>query len=990
MKPIKTDRGTISAAAALLVLIAWMQVACAADQDQQTDNTQKRPAWTTSRVVGSPESPSPYTTERAYPELKFNQCLDITTAPGSERLFVVEQSGKIFSFTDRDDVATADLVVDFAKAIPGVKQVYSLAFHPDFPQNLYCYVCYIKASDLPDGTQVSRFTVSDTVPPTIDAGTELPLVSWLSGGHNGCCLRFGPDGYLYISTGDAGPANPPDKLQTGQNLDDLLSVILRIDVDQTQADRNYRIPADNPFVDHEGARGEIWAYGLRNPWRISFDRKTNDLWVGDVGWETWEMLYRVEKGGNYGWAVMEGPQPVNPQWSRGPTPILPPTVQHGHSESSSITEGFTYYGSQLPGLSGTHIYGDYDTGKIWGFRYQDGSVSDHRQLAGTTHRIVSFGADNRGESLILDHVAGTIHRLAPQAVADQSETFPRTLSDSGLFSSVKDSLPAPGVVPYTINAPMWSDWAIADRWVAVPEQLTIQPRDDWTMWSFPKDSVLVKTLSLEMRRGDPQSRKPIETQILHYDGTNWMPYTYQWNADQTDADLVEASGLDIDLEIQDDQSPGGKRQQAWGFAGRSECQRCHNKWSGPALAFGTSHFAAGGNRTSESKNQIDDFASVGLIEIPPKVADRPSLVDPFDSSADIGDRARSYLHVNCAHCHRMHAGGSVLAFMHADLDLSKTNLVNARPSQGTFAIHGAEVIAPGDPFRSVLLYRMAKLGSGRMPHIGSSEVDIAGVDLVAKWIGQMSSDDSVSSDDTRQALSTEQTRHQSAIAILQQGGEVAISQQSVDTLLASPSGALRLVRSLQQRELSPAVQSLAIERAATQDDAGIRDLFEQFLPRNQRAKRLGAVVHPNQILSLVGDPKRGEKLFHATAGVSCVNCHRIGQAGKEVGPDLSTISKKLNRAQLLESILEPSKTIDPKYATWIVETDDGRVMTGILIEKTDDQISLKSVQGQVNNIARASIEQLLPQQTSMMPDLLVQDMTAQQLADLVEYLVSLK
>lgn len=990
MKPVETYRRMMVTTWAMVVTMASVTMSTAGDTDPPEASPDKRPAWTTSRVLGSPEQPAPYTTERAFPMLKFDKCLELTTAPGSDRLFVVEQHGKIFSFPDREDIAAADLVVDLAKANPEIKQVYSLAFHPDFASNRYCYVCYIKAADLPDGTQVSRFEMTTTEPPTIDFATEMPLVSWLSGGHNGCCLRFGPDGYLSISTGDGGPANPPDPLQTGQDLEDLLSVILRIDVDHTDPGRNYRIPVDNPFVDREGARGEIWAYGLRNPWRISFDRKTGDFWVGDVGWEAWEMLHHVEKGGNYGWAVMEGPQPVNPQWPRGPTPVLPPTIQHPHSESSSITEGFTYYGSGLPELDGTHVYGDYDTGTIWGFRYEDGNVVDHRQLASTSHRIVSFGENYRSDVLVVDHVAGTLHRLVPQPLADTSADFPRTLSVTGLFASVKDSTAAPGVVPYSTHAQMWSDSAVAQRWVAVPGQQMIQSRNDWAMWTFPKDSVLVKTLSMAMRRGDPSSLRKIETQILHFDGANWMPYTYQWNGDQTDASLVDANGLDIELEIIDDGSPSSIQQQVWRFAGRAECQRCHNKWSGPALAFNTFHFLNHQTKTVASGDQIDDFVRIGLIPSRPDVGDRAALVDPFDSAHSTADRARSYLHVNCAHCHRMHAGGSVLAFMHADLPPEKTNLIEARPSQGTLGIHRAQVIAPGDPFRSVLLYRMAKLGSGRMPHIGSSEVDIAGVDLVAKWIEQMKPGDRLSPDETDDSLSNEQTGDQSALAILQQADEAETSQQPIDTLLASPSGALRLSRSLQQRELSPAVQSLAIRRAARQDNALIRDLFEQFLPSEQRARRLGAVVHPAQILSLVGDSQRGEKLFHATAGVTCVNCHRVDQAGKEVGPDLTTIGKKLNRAQLLESILEPSKTVDPKYATWIVETDDGRVLTGILIEKTNDQVSLKDVQGQIHRIAQSSIEQMLPQQTSMMPDLLAQDMTAQQLADLVEYLGSLK
>ncbi len=287
--------------------------------------------------------------------------------PGSDRWFVVEQGGKILSFRDQSDVDRADLVVDLRQAVEGVTSAYAIAFHPDFQQNRCCYICYIKAPGQEDGTVVARFKVADTDPPTIDATSEQKIITWLSGGHNGCCLKFGPDGYLYISTGDGGAPNPPDPLAAGQDLGNLLSAILRIDVDHPEPGQAYRIPDDNPFVDVEGARGEIWAYGLRNPWRMSFDRETGGLWVGDVGWELWELLHRVERGGNYGWSVMEGRQPTNSHLLRGPTPIVPPTIDHPHTESSSITDGLTYYGTRLRVLHGMHLYGDYDTGQAVGF-----------------------------------------------------------------------------------------------------------------------------------------------------------------------------------------------------------------------------------------------------------------------------------------------------------------------------------------------------------------------------------------------------------------------------------------------------------------------------------------------------------------------------------------------------------------------------------------------------------------------------------------------
>ncbi|MEZ6050323.1 MAG: PQQ-dependent sugar dehydrogenase [Planctomycetaceae bacterium] len=968
----------------VLGLVALLTPGFAADQDS---GHEVRVPWTTSRITGSPDPPLPFTTERVFPQLTFTRCLDIAAPRGSERLFVAEQDGKIFSFPNRPDVEQADLVADLAKEIEGLQSVYAITFHPDFERNRYCYVCYIKAANLEDGTHIARFKVADTDPPTINVETEQTIITWLSGGHNGCCLKFGPDGYLYISTGDGAGPNPPDIEQAGQDVSNLLSSILRIDVDSTDGMQNYRIPSDNPFVNLEGARGEIWAYGLRNPWRMSFDSQTGDLWVGDVGWELWEMLDRIERGGNYGWAVMEGNQSTNPEWPRGPTPILPPTIDHPHSESSSITDGLTYYGSRLPELHGHHLYGDYDTGKIWGFRFVDGQVVDHRELADTTHRIVGFGADHEGECYLLDHTAGTIHRLVPNAAQEQNSTFPRTLSESGLFTAVKEQIPAPGVIPYSINAEPWADYAVAERFVAVPGEGQIKV--EGPKWSFPKDTVLVKTLSLDLEQGNPDSRRRIETQILHFDGAEWKPYTYRWNEDQTDAALLDDAGAEEVIEVIDPDAPGGIRQQSWRYSGRGECQRCHNNWSGPVLAFDASQL----NRTLDYggtlASQLDTYTHIGLIESESAGSEVTPLANPHDEQADLNSRARAYLHVNCGHCHRMHAGSSVLSYMHADLPLEQTNMVGARPTQGTFGIHDAKVVAAGDPFRSVLLYRMSKLGGGRMPHIGSTEVDREGVALIEQWIQQVpveSDKDSVEQQTTLNMQFDERT----TLASLQDSMGLAERTKLVNQLLSSTSGALRLLRSIESEELSDETTTIALASGTEHESITVRDLFERFLPPDKRIKRLGTVVHPEQILSLTGDPERGKQLFMTAAGVACKNCHRIGQDGKEVGPDLSAIGKKLDRLLLLESILEPSKRIDPKYVSYLAETKAGLVLTGLLVEKTEKEIVLKDAQQKLIHLAPDQIEQLVPQRQSLMPELLFRDLTAQQVADLVEYLSLLK
>jgi putative heme-binding domain-containing protein len=212
----------------------------------------------------------------------------------------------------------------------------------------------------------------------------------------------------------------------------------------------------------------------------------------------------------------------------------------------------------------------------------------------------------------------------------------------------------------------------------------------------------------------------------------------------------------------------------------------------------------------------------------------------------------------------------------------------------------------------------------------------------------------------------------------------------VDRLLSTTSGALLLLRSVEERSLPPAASSLAIHKAAQHGDSSVRDLFERFLPSEQRVKRLGSIVKPEQILELPGDPAAGKRLFFETTTVSCKNCHRIGDAGKEVGPELTAIGKKYDRVQLLESILEPSKRIDPKYVTHLVETDEGRVASGLLVKKDAVEVVLKDAQNMEVHIPATQIEKLVPQGQSLMPDLLVRDMTAQQVADLLAYLSSLK
>ena len=338
---------------------------------------QERTPWTTSKIRGAPDPPAPYRIERVFEKLKFAEPLDLVSAPGTDRLFVAERYGKIYSFPNDPRVERAELFLDLGKVI------YGMAFHPKFSENGYVYVTYLAdpKNELPDGTHVSRFQVRARQPVALRSRAASNFcLTWPSGGHNGGCLQFGPDGYLYIATGDAGEIADPN--EAGQDLSNLPGSILRIDVDRRDADKAYAIPADNPFVGVAGARAEIWAFGLRQPWKMSFDRETGDLWTGNVGQDLWEMIYRIERGGNYGWSITEGSHPFRPERKRGPGPIIPPIVEHDHANFRSITGGFVYRGRRLPELVGAYIYGDYDTGRIWMLRYdREAEQGDGKQGA---------------------------------------------------------------------------------------------------------------------------------------------------------------------------------------------------------------------------------------------------------------------------------------------------------------------------------------------------------------------------------------------------------------------------------------------------------------------------------------------------------------------------------------------------------------------------------------------------------------------------------
>ncbi len=767
-----------------LFFVNW--TATTAEQDGQEpvrkkSGLEKRVPWTTSKVIGSPEPPPPYRTEPAFPQLpKFEEPLDLTYGPGTDRLFVAGRWGKIWSFVNQKGVDKADTVLEFkgakdSKGEPMKQVIYALTFHPKFKDNGYMYVTWIpnpEKEEQPKGSRVSRFTVKGS-PPVADLASEKIIFEWPNGGHNGGCLKFGRDGYLYIVTGDG--SGIADQFDIGQDLTSIFSKLLRIDVDNPDEGKGYSIPKDNPFIKVPKARPEIYAYGLRQLWRYSFDRNTGDLWGGEVGQDLWEMIYRIQKGGNYGWSVMEGTHPFRPERKKGPTPILKPVVEHSHTDFRSITGGFVYRGKRLKELEGHYIYGDFDTGRVWHYhetireghkiiKNPDGTTTRkafeekivaNKELARTTYRIVSWGEDAAGEIYFVDFTGGSIYQLVKAEKKDDSaKNFPRKLSQTGIFASTKDHKVAAGVIPYSVNAQLWGDHAEKERFLAIPgtgqigvDEITYPASPGAPPgWKFPDGTVLVKTFAMDMERGNPKSRKRLETRILHFQqfpGTQeygdqyWRGYTYVWNDDQTDADLLDEKGLDKELTVL--VNPNRARTINYRFPSRAECTLCHTNAAKFALGVNTLQMNKDHNYDGVIANQLTTLEHIGMFskKLPSAPAKLAKLPDFRDEKVSLNDRARSYLHSNCSHCHIKWGGGNAEFKLHVGLDLKDLGIVNVSPAHGNFKIDGAKLLVPGHPEKSILLERMKMTTLGRMPHIGSRVVDEQAVRIVHDWIKEM-------------------------------------------------------------------------------------------------------------------------------------------------------------------------------------------------------------------------------------------------------------
>lgn len=668
-----------------------------------------------------------------FTNLSFTQPVGLLQAPNdSSRWFVVQQNGIVQTFVGTSPTSAStfiDISALSSEVLSGGGEMglLGMAFHPNYPTDNRVFLSYTHGD--PMVSRVSSFTSSDngaTLNP--DSETILLTVDQPVDNHNGGHIAFGPDGYLYIGLGDGGGGGDPRS--NGQRLTTMLGKMLRIDVNGAAP---YAIPPGNPYAGNSmcppagrstGECPEIYAYGFRNPWRWSFDRENGDLWVGDVGQGEWEEVDQVTLGGNYGWRCREGAHDFN----TGGTPgcggtLIDPIAEYSHMFGIAVTGGYVYRGTQNTSLLGRYLFGDFGSGRIWAWIAENATLPrEPTQLLDTELAISSFGQGNDGELYVVDY-NGTLQRIVFESTV-AADTAPRLLSDTGCVSTTDPKQPASGLIPYTINAPFWSDGADKDRWIGLPEgqSITIGTDGDWT---FPPGTVLMKNFRV--------GTQLVETRLFmrHPDGV-WGGFTYEWNAEQTQATRLEGGAT---------RPLGGGR--SWVFPSEGQCLDCHTQAAGRSLGLETAQLNRSFTypQTNREANELTTLNHIGVLT--PAIADastQPALPDPFGTTGTLTERARAYLHTNCSQCHRPGTTAPTNLDFRYTTSLIATNACNAVPRAGDLGLGAdARLIAPGSSANSLVVNRMNRRDSSAMPPLASLTADTAGVTLVSQWIDSLSS-----------------------------------------------------------------------------------------------------------------------------------------------------------------------------------------------------------------------------------------------------------
>ncbi|MDH5324842.1 MAG: PQQ-dependent sugar dehydrogenase [Gammaproteobacteria bacterium] len=681
--------------------------------------------------------------------------------------FLVTQQGSVFTFANDPNTST----LTEALKIPNTRLDYvgnselgllGIAIHPDFANNNYIYLSFTSEAAGRQST-ISRWNYNPATG-LIDPNSEYTIleVAQPVDNHNGGNIAFSPsDGYLYIGFGDGGASG--DQYLNGQDTTSLLGAVLRIDVDNSSNGARYAIPPDNPFSGPPSCRGtngscpddpklsdasppgqcrdlqdntincpEIFAYGLRNPWRWSFDRSNGDLWLGDVGQGSFEEINFIESGGNYGWNHMEGPR----CFISGPntTPCTPPVgmslpvYSYGRSDGRSVVGGYVYRGNDLAWLQGVYIFTDYYSGySLRALTLNTNGQYDYSELIPNKGGFTpSFAEDNTGELYLLQTgAAGTNVLKLVSASGAATPSIPTHLSETGCVNPANPLEPATGLIPFEPIAPLWSDGAEKHRYFAIPDGTTISIDPVDGDFVFPSGTVLVKNFYL--------NKRIFETRLLMLHQTGWGGYSYEWQYDTsgnpTDAVLL-ANAKDKLFEGVN-----------WHYPSRAECFQCHTE----AANFSIGPEASQLNHTTAFRstfitaNQLETYNSIGLFTNPiDSTVQSMHFFSLNDSGATLEQRSRSYLHTNCSTCHRPNGGGRGPMDLRFQTPFNLTYTCGHAPSFGDLSIQNPEIIKRGVPGESVLLVRMNSTDGNRMPKLGTGLVDTEATTLLSEWISSIS------------------------------------------------------------------------------------------------------------------------------------------------------------------------------------------------------------------------------------------------------------
>ncbi len=728
----------------------------------------------------------------AFPNLTFTDPVRMVKDPrGPEHVYIVCRNGEVWRIPFRNSATQAEKVrvLDRRANTWGWWDagMMSICFHPDFgkpgdPNRGYVYVFYQYVPQQPSPQSVgspsymrlSRFTVPDGQV-AFDPASEFVLIQQFDrhNWHNGGQMFFGPDRFLHVVVGDEGDAN--DSHGVAQKIDDrLFSGILRIDVDRDPArshpirrqprtiarpsgwpasfTQGYSIPNDNPWQDPAGAiLEEFWTIGTRSPHSMHFDDETGEIWIAEVGQGAREEITVARKAGNHQWPFKEGF--VNGPKSKPANLIgteVPPVYDYPRSIGGCVIGGIVYRGTaHLAALDGKYIFGDHNTRALYSLKRVDGGPPQVEYLTSVNRS----GGDKRGLAGICEGPDGEVYFMElgdngtntgkilklvrnGTPVADP----PQWLSQTGAFSDIATLTPRSGLMPFGVNAALWTDGAVKSRWIAVPndgshdtaaEQVTYREEG---AFDFPVGTVLVKHFALPVDARDPSVVEPVETRFLVHGTSGWYGVTYRWNEDGTDAELLPGGATrDFTITAED----GSQHVQRWSFPSRSDCRTCHTAEAGHVLG-ARSHQLNGSYtypQTGRIANQLETWNALGIFGMSfggREPAALPRSVDPHDPHASLDHRVRSYLDSNCSHCH--HPGGVTANFdARFSTRLIAQNFVGGAVNRPFHSPH-ERVVKAGDPALSLLHIRNAAVGAGQMPPLGKNVVDAAAVALIEDWI----------------------------------------------------------------------------------------------------------------------------------------------------------------------------------------------------------------------------------------------------------------